>query len=248
MLDLKPLDKIDPGTQLSDLNKTKLSAIQRGLAICGYPVGDVDGLHGPKTRNAFAELVSDTGHGHTSLVSEDILTYLKSRNKKLITILASPSSTEEDVKDQIAAMFKFIGLPLTTQIAYGLATTQWETAHTFKPVREAFWLSESWRKKNLRYYPYYGRGYVQLTWENNYRMYSGILGLDLLGDPDLAMQPDVALFVLAHGMKTGTFTQRTLEQYVNRKSTDFFHARKVINGLDKARKIADIAEQYQNDL
>jgi len=247
MLDLKPLDKIDPGTPLSELNKTKLSAVQRGLAICGYPIGDVDGLHGPKTRNAFAELVSDTGHGHPSIVSEDVLTYLKSRNKKLITILASPSSTEEDVKDQIAAMFKFIGLPLTTQISYGLATTQWETAHTFKPVREAFWLSESWRKKNLRYYPYYGRGYVQLTWENNYRMYSGILGLDLLGDPDMAMRPDVALFVLAHGMKTGTFTQRTLEQYVDRTQTDFFNARKVINGLDKAQEIADIANQYLSD-
>ncbi len=247
MLDLKPLDKIDPGTALADLNKTKLSAIQRGLAICGYPIGEVDGLHGPKTRNAFAELVSDIGHGNPAIVSEDALNYMKAQKKELTAILASPSSTEEEVQAQIAAMFKFIGLPLSTQIAYGLATTQWETAHTFKPVREAFWLSESWRKKNLRYYPYYGRGYVQLTWENNYRMYGGILGLDLIGDPDLAMQPDVALFVLGHGMKTGTFTGRTLEQFVNRKSTDFVNARKVINGLDKADEIAEIAEHYQSE-
>jgi hypothetical protein len=49
-------------------------------------------------------------------------------------------------------------------MAYVLATTQWETAQTFKPVREAFWKDEEWRRVNLaRYYPYYGRGFVQLT-------------------------------------------------------------------------------------
>ncbi len=48
-------------------------------------------------------------------------------------------------------------------------------------------------------------------------------------------------------MKTGTFTGRTLEQFVNRKSTDFVNARKVINGLDKADEIAEIAEHYQSE-
>jgi hypothetical protein len=52
-------------------------------------------------------------------------------------------------------------------MAYVLATTEWETDHTFKPVREAFWKDEAWRQVNLRYYPYYGRGYMQLTWEDN---------------------------------------------------------------------------------
>ena len=52
--------------------------------------------------------------------------------------------------------------------AYVLATAYHETAHTMKPVREAFWLSEGWRRDNLRYYPWYGRGYAQLTWRRNY--------------------------------------------------------------------------------
>ena len=36
------------------------------------------------------------------------------------------------------------------------ATVAIETAHTFEPVREAFWLDEAWRQNNLRYWPFYG--------------------------------------------------------------------------------------------
>ena len=43
---------------------------------------------------------------------------------------------------------------LRNQLAYLLATAFWETARTMQPVDEAFWLSEAWRRKNLRY----GRG------------------------------------------------------------------------------------------
>lgn len=78
-----------------------------------------------------------------------------------------------------------------------IATVAIETASTFKPVREAFWLPESWRQANLRYYPFYGRGYVQLTWEDAYRIVSGILGVDLLGNPDRAMEPQIAAWVTA---------------------------------------------------
>ena len=54
---------------------------------------------------------------------------------------------------------------LRNQAAYVLATAYWETARTMEPVREAFWMSEEWRRANLRYFPWYGRGFVQLTWE-----------------------------------------------------------------------------------
>src|SRR5690606_34382592 len=50
-------------------------------------------------------------------------------------------------------------------LAYILATGWWETGKTMQPVREAYWLDEDWRRRNLRYYPFYGRGDVQLTWE-----------------------------------------------------------------------------------
>jgi predicted chitinase len=137
------------------------------------------------------------------------------------------------------------GIGLSEQIAYVLATVEWETAHTFKPVREAYWKDEEWRRRNLsRYYPYYGRGYVQLTWKDNYRKYSEILGIDLVKDPDLAMEPPTALFILVHGFKTGTFTGKKISDYINSQETDFINARRCINVLDKAEEIAALAEKF----
>jgi len=78
-----------------------------------------------------------------------------------------------------------------------LGTVPIETASTFEPVREAYWLSEDWRRINLRYYPYFGRGYVQLTWESGYRDAGDALGLNLVGSPDLALMPTIAADILA---------------------------------------------------
>jgi predicted chitinase len=133
------------------------------------------------------------------------------------------------------------GLVLKTQIAYVLATTEWETNDTFRPVKEAYWLSESWRRRNLRYFPYYGRGFVQLTWKYNYARYTELLGIDLVKEPDRAMEPAIANFILVHGFKYGVFTGKKITDYINAKHTDYIGARRCINGKDKAAKIAAIA-------
>lgn len=137
---------------------------------------------------------------------------------------------------------------LRNQVAYILATAYWETAHTVKPVREAFWMSEDWRRKNLRYYPWYGRGYVQLTWKRNYERAGRELNVDMTTDADVAMQPEIAAKVLVKGMMFGWFTGKALPEYVTLQSSDFEGARRVVNGTDKAREIADIARDYDRTL
>jgi glycosyl hydrolase family 19 (putative chitinase) len=132
-------------------------------------------------------------------------------------------------------------------LAYMLGTTYLETAKTMQPVREAFWLSEDWRKANLRYFPYYGRGFVQLTWLPNYQKMGQFLHLDLVNFPDLAMRLDAATQVLFEGMLraetgVGDFTNMALEDFFNADKTDWVGARKIINGTDKASEIAEIAK------
>lgn len=94
-----------------------------------------------------------------------------------------------------------------TQIAM-IGTVAIETARQFRPVREAFWLDEAWRAANLRYYPFYGRGDIQLTWEANYRTYGPKIAelwqtdpsqpdFDLVGNPDRALDPDISAAVAA---------------------------------------------------
>ena len=62
------------------------------------------------------------------------------------------------------------------------------------------------------------------------------------------MENDIALFVLVHGFKTGTFTGRKITDYINDFETDFINARRRINGTDRAHEIAELAENYLNDL
>lgn len=137
---------------------------------------------------------------------------------------------------------------LRNQAAYTLATAYWETAHTMEPVREAFWLDEGWRERNLRYYPWYGRGYVQITWEANYERLGKRLGLDLTSDADVVMRADVAVKILVIGMKEGLFTGKCLADYVTLQQSNYRGARRIVNGTDKASAIAELAREYEEAL
>lgn len=133
---------------------------------------------------------------------------------------------------------------LRNQTAYVLATACWESARTMEAVREAFWLSEDWRRKNLRYYPWYGRGLVQLTWEANYIKMQDRIGVDLTTNPDVVMRPDLSVKILVLGMREGLFTGRAVGDYVTLQRSDYIGARRVVNGTDKAGPIAELAEEY----
>lgn len=154
---------------------------------------------------------------------------------------------------------KAAGWPLAFT-AYALATACHETACTMQPVREAFWLSEGWRRTNLRYYPFYGRGYVQLTWKANYEKADRDLGLGgrLNANLDLAMDPEIAAKIMIKGMQEGWFCgdksgqRHTLARHVPANGaaslTQFTSARRIINGTDKAAKIAGEAIKFQTAL
>lgn len=98
---------------------------------------------------------------------------------------------------------------------------------------------------------YAGRGLVQLTGRRNYKRAGEALGLDLLGNPDLALKPDVAVRVLVWGMEGGEFTGRALKDYLPGwlgTADKFKAARRIINGTDKAAMIAGYAGEFQGAL
>lgn len=118
--------------------------------------------------------------------------------------------------------------------AYVLMTVKWETAGTYQPVTE--YGSQKYLRSK-RYYPYIGRGYVQLTWEGNYGVFGMRIGVDLINNPELANDPETAWKVLEEGMTDLTpqdpeFTGKSLEDYFNDERIDFYNARKIINPKD----------------
>lgn len=141
------------------------------------------------------------------------------------------------------------GLSLT-QCAYVLATVQHETNGQYVPVKEAYWMSEQWRRMNLRYYPWYGRGHVQLTWKSNYQKVDNYfkLGGKLIANPDLIISDhNLSANAMIIGMMKGWYGQ-PLTRFVNNKIKDYRQARRSVNILDKADLIAGYARGWEEGL
>ncbi len=104
-------------------------------------------------------------------------------------------------------------------------------------------------------YTYRGRGLVQTTGRGHYDTWTKRLANegflhngaapDLVNNPALAAEPDIAARMMAEGMRDGSFTTRKLGSYVNENLTDYYNARRVINGTDHAQEIADRATIFE---
>lgn len=143
-------------------------------------------------------------------------------------------------------------------LAYMLATDYHETAKTMQAIEEyGKGKGRPYGKKikhsGISYKTpnklYYGRGLVQLTWYENYELMGRLIGIDMLNNPDLALQLDVSVKIMFEGMlrgasSVGDFTGKCLEMYFNNNTEDWRNARRIINGTDKAELIADYGKRF----
>jgi hypothetical protein len=105
-------------------------------------------------------------------------------------------------------------------LAYALGTAHHETDRSFGPIREYG------RGRGKKYYPYYGRGLVQLTWERNYKKMSPVAGVDLVKYPDRALDLTNAIPIMFVGMKQGIFTGKKFADFFNKSKQDWVNARR----------------------
>jgi peptidoglycan hydrolase-like protein with peptidoglycan-binding domain len=211
----------------------------------------VDGLYGPKTREALRRFKASRQLGGGDVLGPTTAKALLSAKPAAGTLPDWQGGNKQAAIRAIIQEARRQGISLRSQIAYVLATVQHETNDTFQPVREAYYLGEPKAenyRQTLRYYPFYGRGYVQLTWDYNYREYSNLLALDLINEPDLVMRPEISLFALIDGMKRGVFTGVGLNDYITADHVDFLNARRIINGRDEAERIKGYAMTWQTRL
>jgi len=150
-------------------------------------------------------------------------------------------------------------------LAYILATAFHETAYTMQPVRETLAGSDekaveildrayaagklSW-VKTVYWLPdedgksWLGRGLVQLTHKRNYEAMSRLTGIDLVADPGRAMDMTTAVTILVEGMIAGSFTPHKLADHLNGGKDDWVNARRIVNGTDRAEKLADYGRLF----
>ena len=148
-------------------------------------------------------------------------------------------------------------------LAYLLGTAFHETAYRMQPIDEyggATYFNKRYSPPPTGKFPaiarslgnnmqddgnrFHGRGFVQLTGRRNYIDWGNRLGVDLVGNPELAKDLGVATRILVEGSVLGTFTGRRLATYFNATTADWINARRIINGTDKAANIAALAKSF----
>jgi predicted chitinase len=150
-----------------------------------------------------------------------------------------------------------------------LAQVFHETGGRMLPVRETFATSDAgairaldkaWKAGKLGSVklPYwrrdkdgkswFGRGQIQLTHKRNYQKLGDRLGIDLVGNPSLALDPDNGAAIAIVGMIEGLFTDKKLSDFLAPGLNDLEGAREVVNGRDKAKLIAGYHKNFLDAL
>lgn len=133
-----------------------------------------------------------------------------------------PDSDINNVKKYLPYVLKAMaaeGLTSKNQLVAIIGTIYVET-RPFAPI------SEYGKGAGYDYPPYYGRGFIQLTWDYNYEAASKKFGVDLLKNPDLALEADLAAKIFTFFWKGGTGNNPS----VPAEKGDWRGVRRAVNG------------------
>ena len=264
------LGKISVAVPTGKWDTDLTSAVQRALAefFLLNPNDDVDGAIGPRTRDAWKFFQEATGQAITDTID-------KTSAGVLLETLDNPVGLIGRLKVALQPDFEFRRKQSATnraesarniiqaardrqltkpQIAYILATAGHES-DSFNTLEEYSKGNQYDGRADLgNTHPgdgvrFKGRGYVQLTGRLNYTRYTEKTGLELVKLPIILMnRAALSVFVIVDGMMHGVYTGRRLDEFVNNGKQDFFNARQVVNGHDRADKIAAQADDWLKKL
>lgn len=160
--------------------------------------------------------------------------------------------TENQIK--LGKTCQSLGITDNAQLANIFAQVEIESS--FVPKSEIKQVSRNTRRQRYiqylqsRYWQtgFYGRGLIQITWRNNYKKFADLLAVDLINNPELANNFDIASKIVCIGMKNGMFTRFKLDDCINEKTINYYCARRIVNGTDKAQLIHEKSQSWYNIL
>lgn len=161
------------------------------------------------------------------------------------------SSVENDARICYDAIEKALGdegilTPLT--LLGALATVRIEVGRDYKPKREIISLETANRNYGGRFgnrpgtndgFDYRGGGFIQLTFRGNYLEYGNKIGVNLVDNPTLLMDPNISARVLAR-----YFKDRGVNVALNKK--DFLTARRIVNGTNRVTNLPNGWNEFSN--
>lgn len=188
---------------------------------------------------------------------------------------ASLTQKQVEGMEAIITAFETHGDGRVTTLAYALATVYGETGRTMEPVREGFAKTDAGARRAVarlaarrgpnsavaKYaqpagpygHVYYGRGFPQLTWIDNYRGASADAGVDLVANPDAILDPVISARVLIRGLMDGRWNGRRkgithyemLDGVPGLSEVEAIAARRTVNVQDKAAEYARFYRSFR---
>ncbi|MEK9207257.1 MAG: glycoside hydrolase family 19 protein [Patescibacteria group bacterium] len=170
-------------------------------------------------------------------------------------IRAIPAQSQAAARKNIPLIVRALkdeGILTPNVLSYALATIQHESG-SFEPVNEGYYLDKgkapgtsgkqiAAKNGYSGGANYYGRGFIQLTHDYNYKKIGNEIGLGdkLVNNPDLANDPEIAAKIFARFLKNSG-TAATADK------GDFFNARAGVNSKDYRtyQPIANTAKKYK---
>lgn len=170
--------------------------------------------------------------------------------------------TDSQVEGLIAIVNEYERRKLdnTHWLAYILATVFHETDKTMQPIEEYGKGKGRAYSKQIRYngkqystpnHIFYGRGLTQNTWIDIYEKLTKAAkrnghDWDFVNNPELLLKMEPSVWVTFYAMIFGIYTGKSLADYFYGSVADWINARRIINGTDRAKDIAEIAITFYN--
>lgn len=152
--------------------------------------------------------------------------------QKLLAIYKDRPEVQETVSklyDKLCHELKAWGIYSDLTFIGLLATIRVEVGRSYQPIPEyASGQAYEFRKDLGNIFPgdgvkYKGRGLIQITGRDNYRIYGQFFGIDLENNPDLALDLEVSVKIAVK-----YFLDRDINTFCNRK--DWERVRRAVNG------------------
>lgn len=241
----------------------EVTSLQVRLKELSFDPGPVDGQFGPSTEAAVRSFQQSVGLQPDGVVGPNAIAALKmpsiTSNVTLDTVSQMfPATPRVNIKFHLPYVLKSLldtALADNSMVLMALGTIRAETG-SFLPIDEGiskyntsprgppFDLYDN-RKDLGNHGPpdgalFKGRGFVQLTGRANYTQFSAVLGMgtQLVDNPDLANDPDIAAKLLAAFLKSKEDRIRQALQ-----AGDLATARKLVNG--GTHGLADFEDAFQ---
>lgn len=161
--------------------------------------------------------------------------------------------------------FNKLGISDKRIIAYVLATCVFETSKKMIPNEETgsdSYFFDMYEKDGVRGAigirlgnietgdgrKYRKRGFIRILGRASYKNFGNLINKDLENNPDLVLELQTASQLLVEGMLKGWYTGVTLYNYITPSKTDYVNARRTVNGVDNAKRIALMAEQLEKTI